>query len=80
MMCRDGKACHVWFGADGSLFCRHGLVAEASPTTGVDWKCPLDLLEAYEKEKWEHFMKIIPEIKKKFYDTLRPTKIGEDDE
>lgn len=62
MTCPDGRPCDTWFGADGSLICRHGLVAEASPTTGLDRKCPLEMLEESEKKKWKQFFKDLPTI------------------
>jgi len=57
MMCPDGNPCDTWFGADGCLICRHGLVASAGNNTSVDFKCPLELLGESEKRKWERFFK-----------------------
>lgn len=61
-MCRDGRLCEQWFGADGSLICRHGLVAEPSWGTAVDSNCPADLLHKYELEKWAKFWKVKDQI------------------
>jgi len=60
--CRDGKPCDTWFIVDGSLVCRHGVVAEASSTTDVEFVCPADLFHEGEQKKWERFMKDLPEI------------------
>lgn len=65
MMCPDRNPCETWFGADGCLICRHGLVAEASNTTGLLWRCPLEILEESEKKKWKQFFEDWPKIKRK---------------
>lgn len=66
MMCPDGNSCDTWFGADGCLICRHGLVASAGDSTAVDFKCPLKILEGTEKIKWNRFMEDLPHIMEKF--------------
>ena len=62
-MCKDNNPCETWFGADGSFICRHGLVAEASDITAVNYEnCPADLLYAWEKVKWKRFFNDLPMI------------------
>ena len=66
-ICRDNNPCHTWFGADGSLICRHGLVAKGSQFTAVSYdKCPADLLYEYEMEKWRGFDKVLERLNLKF--------------
>lgn len=60
--CRDGKPCDTWIIVDGSLVCRHGVVAEASDTTDVKFNCPAELFHEHEQEKWKQFMENLPAI------------------
>lgn len=69
-ICRDGDSCETWFGADGSLICRHGFVAEPSNSTEIDWNCPLDLLYESEKRKWKQFFEELPRIMNKISEPL----------
>ncbi len=69
-ICRDNNPCETWFGADGSFICRHGLVAEASDTTAVEYdRCPADLLYESEKVKWKQFFKDLPRIMERVRDS-----------
>jgi len=72
-MCPDGNPCDTWFGADGCLICRHGLVAEASDTTAVNWEnCPGRTIDREEREMLRQFIKDMPDLLPKI---LRSSKL-----
>jgi len=55
MICKDKDECETWFGVDGSLICRHGVVSFPSNDTSLTWICPLEIQERYERKKWNLF-------------------------